>query len=52
MVRYLSHLPKIRIMADYAVLIEVGSDDDAEHEKITNYDEAQTTKPTVPTPKL
>ena len=34
---------KIRIVADYAAQIEVRSDGEAEREKITNYDEAQTT---------
>ena len=35
--RYQSHLPRIRIMADYAAEIEVWSDGEGEREKITNY---------------
>ena len=41
MVRYWSHLPRIRIMADYAVEIEVRSDGEAECEEIRSYDEVQ-----------
>ena len=41
-VRYQSHLPMIRIVADYAAQIEVRSDGEAERDKITNY-EVQTT---------
>ena len=39
-------------MAHFAAQIEVLSNGEAEREKITNYDEVQTTWPTVPTPKL
>ena len=38
---YMSHLPTIRIMADYAAEIEVRSDGEAEREELTNYDEVQ-----------
>ena len=41
-----------RIMAHFAAQIEVLSNGEAEREKITNYDEVQTTWPTVPTSKL
>ena len=40
-VLYMSHLPRIRIMADYAAEIEVRSDGEAEREELTNYDEVQ-----------
>ena len=38
MVCYWSHLPRIRIMADYAAEIEFRSDGEAEHEEIRSYD--------------
>ena len=39
--RYWSHLPRIRIMVDYAAEIKVRSDGEAEHEEIRSYDEVQ-----------
>ena len=39
----MGYLSLIRIMAGYAVQIEVRSGGEAEREKITNYDEVQTT---------
>ena len=41
MVRYWSHLPRIRIMAEYAAKIEVRSDGEAEREEIRSCDEVQ-----------